>query len=124
MQQESLRKYSVVPVVTRRVASDDSICGRRVPAGTYLACCLQAVHSTWQRPEAWLPERFLPGGEYDRFPEDIRPFMVSAVPTHPAYQHMVLSGYEQQQHLQKGRERASCTIIHVSRIKLTCWEGH
>ena len=40
--QESLRKYTVVPVVTRRVAADDAICGCRVPAGTYLACCLQA----------------------------------------------------------------------------------
>lgn len=74
--QETLRKYSVVPVVTRRVAADDSICGMRVPAGTYLACCIQAVHAAWQQPSAWRPERFLPGGEYDGFKEDIRPFMV------------------------------------------------
>ncbi|KAK9909425.1 hypothetical protein WJX75_002020 [Coccomyxa subellipsoidea] len=72
---ETLRKYSVVPVVTRRVAADDSICGMRVPAGTYLACCIQAVHAAWQQPSAWRPERFLPGGEYDGFKEDIRPFM-------------------------------------------------
>lgn len=77
--QETLRKYSVVPVVTRRVAADDKICGMRVPGGTYLACCLQAVHATWQQPASWSPERFLPGGEYDHFPEDIRPFMVRAL---------------------------------------------
>lgn len=73
--QESLRKYTVVPVVTRRVAADDAICGRRVPAGTYLACCLQAVHALWAQPAAWRPERFQPGGEYEGFKDDIRPFM-------------------------------------------------
>lgn len=74
--QESLRKYSVVPVVTRRVAADDTICGHHIPKDTYLACCLQAVHNSWRQPESWRPERFLPGGEYDGFKEDIRPFMV------------------------------------------------
>ncbi|KAK9835127.1 hypothetical protein WJX81_000142 [Elliptochloris bilobata] len=73
--QESLRKYSVVPVVTRRCAADDEICGHRIPAGTYLACSIQAVHNTWAEPEAWRPERFLPGGEYSALPESIRPFM-------------------------------------------------
>ena len=47
-----------------------------IPTGTYLACCLQAVHNSWQEPESWRPERFHPGGEYDGFKEDIRPFMV------------------------------------------------
>ena len=42
--QESLRKYSVVPVVTRRCAADDEMCGHRIPAGTYLACSIQARH--------------------------------------------------------------------------------
>ena len=35
----------------------------------------QAVHNSWAEPEAWRPERFLPGGEYSSFPESIRPFM-------------------------------------------------
>ena len=74
--QESLRKYSVVPVVTRRVAADDRICGKHIHKGTYMACCLQAVHNSWLQPEIWRPERFQPGGEYDSFKEDIRPFMV------------------------------------------------
>ncbi len=42
MPQETLRKYSVVPVVTRRCAADDEICGHRIPAGTYVACSIQA----------------------------------------------------------------------------------
>ena len=48
--QESLRKYSVVPVVTRRCAADDEMCGHRIPAGTYLACSIQARHlSSYER---------------------------------------------------------------------------
>ena len=81
--QESLRKYSVVPVVTRRVAADDKICGKHIPKDTYLACCLQAVHNSWQQPESWRPERFLEGGEYDSFKEDIRPFMVKLPSSSP-----------------------------------------
>ena len=66
----------MVPVVTRRVAADDAICGLRVPRGTYLALSLQAVHNAWAKPDAWRPERHLPGGEYDCFPDELRPFMV------------------------------------------------
>ena len=36
------------------------------------------MHNTWAEPEAWRPERFLPGGEYSSFPEGIRPFMARA----------------------------------------------
>jgi len=43
---------------------------------------LQAVHNSWQQPESWRPERFLQGGEYDSFKEDIRPFMVSLLTTY------------------------------------------
>lgn len=32
----------MVPVVTRRCAVDDEICGHRIPAGTYVACSIQA----------------------------------------------------------------------------------
>jgi cytochrome P450 len=74
--QESLRKYSVVPVVTRKAVMDDEICGYRVPSGTYIACCIQAIHQSWKCPDAWQPERFLPGEEYDNFPLDIKPYMV------------------------------------------------
>ena len=30
----------------------------------------------YQEPLAFKPERYMPGGEYDQFPEDIRPYMV------------------------------------------------
>ena len=38
---EALRKYSVVPVVTRVLAKDDELLGHKVPAGTMVACLLQ-----------------------------------------------------------------------------------
>jgi cytochrome P450 len=73
---ESLRKYTVVPVVTRVVAADGvSLCGVPVPRGTYVAMLAQAVHKgRWADPGAWRPSRFSPGGEYESFPESIRPF--------------------------------------------------
>ena len=42
---EALRKYSVVPVVTRTLAKDDELLGHKVPAGTMIACVLQVRSS-------------------------------------------------------------------------------
>lgn len=72
---ESLRKYSVVPVVTRNMNAPDEICGYKVPRGAWIICHLQKVHHLYKNPLKWLPERFMPGGEYDQFDEDIRPYM-------------------------------------------------
>ena len=73
---ESLRKYTVVPVVTRVVAADGvTLCGVPVPRGAYIAMLAQAVHKgRWDTPGAWRPSRFGRGGEYESFPEAIRPF--------------------------------------------------
>lgn len=38
---EALRKYSVVPVVTRNLVEDDELMGHKVPAGTMIVCNLQ-----------------------------------------------------------------------------------
>jgi len=72
---EALRKYSVVPVVTRTLAVDDELMGHAVPAGTMIVCNLQATHNLYKAPTEFKPERFLPGGEYDAFDESIRPYM-------------------------------------------------
>jgi cytochrome P450 len=73
---EALRRYSVVPVVTRLPREDDEMVpGVVVPRGTMVVCHLQHVHNQWQDAEAFKPERFLPGGEYDQFDEAIRPYM-------------------------------------------------
>lgn len=39
--QESLRKYSVVPVVTRNLVADDELCGYKVPKGAWIICHIQ-----------------------------------------------------------------------------------
>ena len=65
-------------MITRRAAADDVVAGMRVPEGAYLALSLQTVHALWAQPSAWRPERHLPGGEYDAFDADIRPYMARA----------------------------------------------
>lgn len=79
--QETLRKYTVVPVVVRELAADDELHGHRLPAGTTVIAHLQSVHTDgWQAPAEWRPSRFMPGGEYDQFDEDLRLFRVRALP--------------------------------------------
>jgi len=72
---EALRKYSVVPVVTRVLAKDDELLGHKVPAGTMISCMLQGCHHLYKDPKKFEPERFMPGGEYDSFDESIRAYM-------------------------------------------------
>ncbi|GAB4821188.1 hypothetical protein N2152v2_008234 [Parachlorella kessleri] len=72
---ESLRKYSVVPVVTRNLAADDELGGYKLPKGSWIVCHIKAIHHLYKDPLAWKPDRFMPGGEYDQFSEDIRPYM-------------------------------------------------
>ena len=48
--QESLRKYSVVPVVVRQLSAEDEIEGHSIPAGTTIICHLQVRGSWPQRP--------------------------------------------------------------------------
>jgi cytochrome P450 len=73
---EALRRYSVVPVVTRLPREDDEILpGVVLPKDTMVVCHLQHVHNSWRDAESFVPERFMPGGEYDQFDESIRPYM-------------------------------------------------
>ena len=72
---ESLRKYSVVPVVTRDLNTDDEICGVKVPRGSWIICHLQRVHHLYKDPLTWRPARFMPGGEYESFSDEVRPYM-------------------------------------------------
>lgn len=79
--QESLRRYSVVPVVVRELGRDDVLCGYKLPRGSHVVTALKAVHQQWKDPMRWQPERFLPGGEFDQFSEDIRQYMVCCLGT-------------------------------------------
>ena len=69
---ETLRKYSVVPVVTRVARRDTRLLGHAIPAGAKIVLHFQGTHGLWAEPESYQPERFLPGGEFDRFPEETR----------------------------------------------------
>lgn len=69
---ETLRKYSVVPVVTRVAHRDTRLLGHHIPAGAKIVLHFQGTHGQWQAPHEYRPERFLAGGELERFPEAVR----------------------------------------------------
>ena len=56
---------------------DDELCGHSVPRGSWVIVHLQGIHHQYDAPLQFRPDRFMPGGEYDAFPEDVRPFYVS-----------------------------------------------
>jgi len=78
---EALRKYSVVPVVTRECVQDDVLGGCAVPRGTTVIIVMQGVHhreDIWPEPMEFKPERFMQGEgggppSHDRF--DFLPFI-------------------------------------------------
>lgn len=70
--QETLRKYSIVPVLVRVAGQDTKLLGHFIPKGTKCAIMVGATHRMWKDPHTYRPERFLPGGEFDSFPEDVR----------------------------------------------------
>lgn len=65
---ESLRLYTLVPVVSRYCAADDKIGGQAIPAGTKIFLLLKAPHMNeklWPEPEKFQPERF--ENEFDMY---------------------------------------------------------
>ncbi|GFR53077.1 hypothetical protein Agub_g15775 [Astrephomene gubernaculifera] len=74
---EALRKYSVVPVVTRKLAEDDPVglLGQPLPRGVMVTCHIQGTHRLYEQPDEFRPERFMPGGEYDKFDDATRAYM-------------------------------------------------
>ena len=59
---ETLREYSLVPVVTREAIEDDVIGEFAVPKGAKIVVAIDAVHhdaSIWSEPDEFRPERFL-----------------------------------------------------------------
>lgn len=72
---ETLRLHNPVPAVTRRNAVDDALVGHPIPAGTLIIVSLRHAHMEgWRDPETFRPNRFMPGDEYDQFPDDVRPY--------------------------------------------------
>ena len=59
--QEAMRLYPPLWLTVRRAVAEDTIAGYRIPAGALVAIVPYVVHrhpSSWQRPEAFEPERF------------------------------------------------------------------
>eukprot|EP00892_Ulva_mutabilis_P004131 jgi/Ulvmu1/208/UM001_0212.1 len=73
--QEALRKYSIVPLLVRVAVRDTELLGHNIPAGTKCSLMVSSTHKLWQEPQEFRPERFLPGGEFEQFPEETRRFM-------------------------------------------------
>jgi cytochrome P450 len=70
---ESLRRNTVVPVVSRATVSPMTICGYEIPAGAFVLPSQYLVHrdpARWEDPMAFRPERFLGGKPplHDYFP--------------------------------------------------------
>jgi cytochrome P450 len=64
--EETLRLYPPVPLLAREAVTEGELAGRRVPKGSLVIVVPWLLHrhaKLWQEPDAFRPERFLPGGE-------------------------------------------------------------
>ncbi|SEQ95059.1 Cytochrome P450 [Amphritea atlantica] len=62
--EESLRLYPPVPLLSRQARSEDEIRGSKVKAGTIMLALPWLLHrheKEWDNPNAFYPERFMPG---------------------------------------------------------------
>jgi len=60
---ETLRLYPPVPVLSREVKNDDTIRNRHIPAGSIMLVVPWLLHRherLWDKPNHFIPERFLP----------------------------------------------------------------
>ena len=70
--EEAMRLYPPAPVLTRQAQEDDHLGDVRVPKGALVIIAPWILHRhklLWNQPEAFMPERFLPGArdDVDRF---------------------------------------------------------
>ncbi|MEI7932244.1 MAG: cytochrome P450, partial [Alphaproteobacteria bacterium] len=62
--EEAMRLYPPAPSLARRAKEADVICGQEIPANTAVLITPYVVHRhklLWDDPDAFKPERFLPG---------------------------------------------------------------
>jgi cytochrome P450 family 4 len=74
---ETQRLFPVVALLARVVPDEMEVCGKRVPAGTYLVLNLIGTHRDpryWPDPLTFDPDRFLPERSAGRHPYCYLPF--------------------------------------------------
>lgn len=78
--EETLRLYPPIPMLAREAAADTEVAGVAVPRGTIAIVSPWVVHRHrrhWEAPDAFRPERFLPGapppGRYTYLPFSLGP---------------------------------------------------
>jgi cytochrome P450 len=67
--EEALRLYPPVPLLARQALADEKIRGRTVPKGSILMVVPWLIHRhkrIWDKPDHFIPERFLPGNAANR----------------------------------------------------------
>ena len=77
--EEALRLYPPVPFLGRQALRDETIRNRRIPAGSMLMVVPWLLHrhrNLWDRPDHFIPERFLPENAGSRQRYSYIPFSV------------------------------------------------
>jgi cytochrome P450 len=77
--EETIRLYPPVPLLARQASRDETIRGRRVPAGSLLIVVPWLLHrhrKFWGKPDHFIPERFLPENAQHRVRHAYIPFSV------------------------------------------------
>ena len=67
--QETMRVYTVVPIISRQAISGDEIDGTKIPENSVVEIDIQQIHRApglWDQPETFLPERFALDNNTDR----------------------------------------------------------
>ena len=61
---ETMRLYPPVPILSREALAEDTIRGKKVPAGSIMLIVpwlIQRHKKYWDKPDHFIPERFMPG---------------------------------------------------------------
>jgi cytochrome P450 len=77
--EETVRLYPPVPLLARQALRDETIRGRRIPAGSLVMVVPWLLHrhrKFWGKPDHYIPERFLPENAQFRVRHAYLPFSV------------------------------------------------